>query len=261
MNIFPSQLLLRRELAFLVVFLLGLFTTERHAFAMFEGVTLLNWQMAPEYCKARLSDDWRNRNGSRWHFPINEPLISKWKQQIGPAWAHMHHYCVGKALMFIAEQPSELARTRLGRETAYSLAIGEINYTRSKTEPRTTFWKLMTMDMAQANAGAGRIDEALALLTILQELHPDEAQVYVTAANIMARRNRLDEAMATLETGLKRSKDVGAVLFWLAQYTFDHGDVARATELLGKAEASGMRMDSLRERMGISSVQADTPPD
>lgn len=219
--------------------------------AMFTDITTRNFMLLPEYCQVKLSENRRN-NGSLWNFPKDQRKIRKWKEFIGHDWEHLHHYCVGRVLMMIAESEGELQRTKLTRQKAYSLAAAEINYTRNNALPgaRSPIAKEMLIYQSRAYAGAGNVKLALSQLEQYRKSFPNDVDTYVAMGTILGHEHRYDDAIAILEQGLPQVKKQGPILFWLARFYFEIGNHQRAMELTEQAEAAGMKMDSLRQRMG-----------
>lgn len=208
--------------------------------------TPLQYALLPDYCKARMSDHFQNRQGTwRNRFPINEAQIKHWKQKVGADFIHMHHYCAGLGWLMNAETLSSDRKT-----WAYKQAELEINYTIGRSRPTSPIWLEMNIAQARARAGLGKRKEAIAQLTQLQAQNPKSPDVYVVIAQILDRSGQTEEAISVLENGMAKTSEKGPLLFYLARYYYDIGDVNKAAELTPIAEAQGMKMDSLRERLG-----------
>jgi tetratricopeptide (TPR) repeat protein len=186
---------------------------------------------------------------------MSKEQIAYWKK-VTPNFADIHHYCWGLLFLSRAQQLGNMTQSR----KMFGLAAGEIRYTRSRSNERSPLWGEMTLNYARATEGTGARDEAIQLLVQLRELHPDNAHTYVALAETLERGRKLDEAIALLEEGLKMAKPKGPILFWLARYHFDAGNVERAAELLPLAEQEGMKMDSLRERLDSSAAMRTGTP-
>jgi hypothetical protein len=66
----------------------------------------------------------------------------------------------------------------------------------------------------------------------------------------LKRRGKLNDAIALLEQGLEKASKQGPLLYWLAQYQYEVGDLTRAAETAARAEAAGMKMRSLNRKLG-----------
>lgn len=207
--------------------------------------TQLQFYFLPEYCQAKMADFGSNRAG-RWRerFPINERLIKSWKERIGYDFVHMHHYCAG--LGYLATTPP-----------TYHRAVPEINYTRSKSRPGSPLWADMSINYARAVEGLGRRGEAIEILTDLQGQEPTNVDVYVALGATLKRAGKLEDAIAALEEGVTQAGNKRPALFWLAHYYHEAGDINRAAELTRLAEQAGMKMDSLREKLGPAMNRVD----
>jgi tetratricopeptide (TPR) repeat protein len=220
----------------------------------------LDIYLLPEHCQMKLADFGNNRDGS-WpvRIPVNEKRIAYWRGLIGPDWRHMHHYCAGLALLALARDPARLERRNRSASFIYRQASAEMNYTISRSNSRQPLWIEMNMNQAKALAGQGKVNDAVDKLTKLIALAPANQDLYVTLAKMEHRRGKVEEAVAILEAGLERAKVKGPILFYLARYTYDMGDVQRAAELTLRAEKAGMKMDSLREKLGSAIAPAAGP--
>ena len=218
-----------------------MFAQSAHAFT-FEP-TELQYYLMPDYCKAKMSDFHRNREGS-WsvRFPIDEKRIAYWKNAIGNDFKHMHHYCAGLVALSRAQtNPSS---------GAWRGAVSEISYTLSRSQPGSPLWKQMTIDYARALEGMGDGDKAMELLTQLVQRYPNNGDAYIALARTLERNGDLPGGIAVLEKGMRHVAKKGPLLFYLARYVYDLGEVERATELTLEAEKAGMKMDSLRKHLG-----------
>lgn len=211
----------------------------------------LQYDLMPDHCKARMSDHHRNRNRS-WaiRLPINEQEISYWKKKVGPDWPHMHHYCGGLGWLMLAESPTMQRRQGKSRHWGYRQADHEISYTINKSSPSSPIWIEMNIAQARARAGLGNLDQALAQFLALQKLAPNRSDVYIEMAKVQKRSGKTEDAIVTLEEGMRKASQKGPILFYLARYYYDVGDLEKARELTASAERQGMKMDSLKQRLG-----------
>jgi predicted Zn-dependent protease len=208
--------------------------------------TPLQFALLPDHCKARLVDFYAHREGSWKHkFPINETRITRYRKLIGPDYAHMHHYCAGLAHLARANEKPR------NSHNAFRVAKGEISYTLSRSNPQQPLWIEMSIAHAKAAAGLGEVDAALAELRALLKLAPDNEVIYLAIAQIQKRAGAINDAINTLEEGLRQNGKPGPLLFFLAQYHADLGDITEARTLAQKAEAAGMKMDRLKKRLAI----------
>jgi len=228
-----------------VVLGLALCTPAAHAFTF--QPNKMQYYLMPDYCKAKMSDFHANREGF-WsiRFPINEKEIAYWKHRIGSDWHHMHHYCAGVAYLSEAQDPADRRA-----DWHYHLAVMEIRYTWSKSGPTAPLWPQMTLDYARANEGNGDRQKALELLTQLIGQAPDNPHVYLALAQTLKRGGDLEKAIPVLEEGLKKVKVKGPLLFYLPRFYYEAGNVDRAAELIPAAEKAGMKMDTLRKKLGM----------
>jgi tetratricopeptide (TPR) repeat protein len=215
--------------------------------------TELQFFLLPEHCKAKVGGDSGNRSKG---LALSDERTAYWEKTLRQDWLHLHHYCHGLVQLSGAQQSGNMSQAR----RLFRGAEQEIEYVRSRSNERSPLWGEMTLNYARAREGTGARDAAIQLLVQLRELHPDNAHTYVALAQTLERGQKLDEAVAVLEEGLKRATPKGPILFWLARYQSDAGNVERAAELLPLAEQEGMKMDSLRERLGSSAAtQAGMP--
>jgi len=156
----------------------------------------------------------------------------------------MHHYCAGLGYLMQAQSPS-YKRKRY----AYKRAQQEIAYTIGKSQPKSPLWLEMNIAQAKAKAGQRKWNLAIAQLTRLQAQYPSRPEVYITVAQIYKRQGKTGKAIAALEDGMKATSKKGPLLFYLARYYYEIGDINKAAELTPIAEAHGMKMDSLKARL------------
>lgn len=214
-----------------------------HAFTWEPTPTL--FALMPEHCKARLADHQRNRRGEWKHrFPINEPRIREYRQLIGHDFIHMHHYCAGLGHLMLANT------SRARSQWNFKRAEAEIDYTIGRSNPSEPLWVEMNIAQARARSGLGKHSEAIRQLERLLTLQPDNETIYVELAQVKRRAGNINDAIAILEEGLAKGAKEGPIMFYLARYHWDLGDTERARELTERAEAAGMKMDSLRAKLG-----------
>lgn len=217
--------------------------------------------LLPEYCKAKLADSPQNRQG-RWNvrLPVNEQRIDYWRAQIGADWPHLGQYCGGLIYLSMAQSPTEIRRSRDTAAGLFQRAAGAIGTARDQVTPGSALWAEMGVKQARALEGAGNREAALNRLVELQQLVPENTDVYVALGQTLKRGGQLRDAIAILEEGLENVRNDGPLLFYLARYYYAAGDIQRAAELLPQAEEKGMKMDSLRERLpsDAASVGAET---
>jgi tetratricopeptide (TPR) repeat protein len=180
---------------------------------------------------------------------MSKEQIAYWKK-VTPNFVDIHHYCWGLLFLSRAQQPRNMANA----QGMFRSAAKQIDYVRSRSSERSPLWGEMTLKYARAKEGMGARDEAIRLLVQLRKLSPGNAHTSVALAQTLERGEKLDEAIAVLEEGLKVANPKGPMLFWLARYHYDAGNTERAAELLPLAEQEGMKMDSLRERLGASTA-------
>lgn len=210
--------------------------------------TRLEYYLMPPYCQARMSDFYMNRRGAwRIHLPINEDEIDRWKSTIGYDWANLHHYCFGTVLLSKTQMPGK----RDKRSFYYKQAVQEIDYTRSRSKVGAPLWDKMTVDYARALEGTGNVQQALAELATLLQRSPEHTPTRLAMAQTLERQGELPKAIKVLEEGLPSASEKGPLLFYLARYYYESGDLLRARQTLELAEQSGMKMDSLREDLGL----------
>jgi tetratricopeptide (TPR) repeat protein len=202
--------------------------------------------LLPEHCKARLVDFYAHREG-RWRhkFPINERKVTQYRRLIGSDFMNMHHYCAG--LVFLSEAQRNPKRAK----SLFKQAKGEIDYTLKRSNPKQPLWIEMSIAQAKTSAGLGQTQQALAQLRELLKLQPDNETVYLEIAKIQKRTGRINDAIFTLEAGIRNNAKEGPMLFFLADYYWDLGDVEKARALTVKAEAAGMKMERMREKLGM----------
>ncbi|WP_156427704.1 tetratricopeptide repeat protein [Thiohalocapsa sp. ML1] len=195
------------------------------------------------------TSEWRREAASML---VPESQIPQWKKRVGPDFLHVHHYCFGLSWLSKAEDPENRSRAAW----AYRQAVGEIDYTRSKSRPGAPLWEVMSIDYARALAGNGQWGESQAVFQDLLADNPSNSDIWVAYAKQLKRRRKLNDAIALLEQGLEKANKKGPLLYWLAIYQFDLGDLTRAAETTARAEAAGMKVDSLKRRLGRTAVPA-----
>jgi tetratricopeptide (TPR) repeat protein len=114
----------------------------------------------------------------------------------------------------------------------------------------------MSISYARALAGSGQWGESQAVFQDLLADNPSNSDIWVEYAKQLKRRGKLNDAIALLEQGLEKANKKGPLLYWLAVYQYDLGDLARAAETTARAEAAGMKVDSLKRRLGRTGVPA-----
>ena len=126
------------------------------------------------------------------------------------------------------------------------------------------------MNLAQARARAGlartarsegdndlaskEYERATSQLVNLQRQSPGRADIYVELAKLLDSEGKVTEAIDVLEQGMEKVSKKGPLLFYLARYYYSLGDTDKAAALTARAEASGMKMDSLRRMLDARSA-------
>lgn len=209
------------------------------------------YAMLPPYCQAKFADFAANRRGEWQHrFRMPEKQIKGWAQAVGSDWRHLHHYCAGRVWLSAAKDRNYLRKKRTDASGIFARAHGEIRYTWEKSRPGAPLWNRMTIDYAEAFEGMGQRKQAVDLLRGLLQKDPADADAYVALAQTLRRARKRDQALQVLRQGAKRAKEKGPVLYWLATYSYQAGDLRRARAYTKQAEAAGMNMDAMRRRLG-----------
>jgi tetratricopeptide (TPR) repeat protein len=217
--------------------------------------------LLPDYCQAKMSDYMRGPvagkigSTSPWRREAASMLvpashIPRWKQKVGSTdFLHLHHYCHGLAIMSSAEDPGALRKSGYSAKERYAQAVKEIDYTRSKSRPGAPLWDVMSIAYARALAGAGQWSQSKAVFEDVIASSPRDPDAWVEYAKLLKRRGEINDAISLLEQGLKMANNSGPLLYWLAIYQYDLGDLTRAAETAQQAQAAGMKMDSLTRKL------------
>ena len=202
----------------------------------------------PEHCKAAVSRGLKGDRRRRDDFALMpDAEIARWRQKVGPDFEHLSHYCRGLVLMSRALDPST---ARAERRQLLKGAASAIDESRWRSQPGTAIWIEMSLKYGRALSGSGRPEQAEEIYTQGLEQYGGIAEVWTEYAQFLKRRGKLNDAISVLEIGLSKTSKAGPLLFWLAQYYFELGDLEKAAVLADKAEAEGMKMDRLRRRLG-----------
>jgi tetratricopeptide (TPR) repeat protein len=223
--------------------------------------TELEFYTLPDYCKAKMSSLLRGNPRAHTYsrMLMSKTQIERWQKRVGSDFKHLHHYCRGVALLSLAEDPVRRERVRMGRnrvkpsrEHLYKEAVSEIAYTRNQSGPSRPLWKPMSLDYGRALAGARQSNQANKVFEQVIERFPRSADAWVAHARAVKRRGDVNGSISILEEALNNVGDDGrgSVLFWLANYQLDLGDINRARETTGRAEAAGMEVDRLWRKLG-----------
>ena len=159
----------------------------------------------------------------------------------------------------LAESPTMLQRSGRSQHYAYGQAEGETGYTISYSQPSAPLWIDMNIAQARARAGLEKYDDAIAQLSDLLIQAPTRSEIYVELAKILSKAGKVQDAINVLEKGMDKVANKGPLLFYLAHYYYDIGDVERSVKLTGRAEAAGMKMDSLRKRFKEENAASEPP--
>ena len=214
----------------------------------------IDYYLAPDYCKARFSQkDIKSPADSWTRYP--ESGIKKWASRIGPVWRHMHHYCLGKAVLTRLQTQRSTSLRGKDIHDEYRRAVDLIEYTWSKASPGSPLWDEMSIDYARALEGTGEIDKSVNVLVDLQKASPKHVAVYVALAKTLKRAGKITDAIATLETAPADMKPTGPIEFYLAHFYFDVGDTEKSRHYLVLAEHSGMKMASLKKQLDLKEQQ------
>jgi tetratricopeptide (TPR) repeat protein len=251
-----------------------LFASPSHAFLW--QPTEIQFALLPAHCKASIA---RKLKGAHW----DQREVNHWKGQsdvwesrIGADFVHMHHYCAGLGWLTLAENPSMRAQTNYSVRWSYARAVGEISYTIGRSNPSSPLWTEMNLAQARARAGLARTaraegdddlaskeyDRAASQLVSLQRQSPGRADIYIELAKLLDSEEKVTEAIDVLEQGMEKVSKKGPLLFYLARYYYSLGDLDKAAALTTRAEAAGMKMDSLRRKLGSerSTEESTTQP-
>lgn len=155
-----------------------------------------------------------------------------------------------------AESPTLLRKRNRSAKMAYGQAKSEIAYVIKQSRPTFPLWIEMNIAQARARAGLKQYDEAVAQLANLQQQAPKRPEIYVELAKVLKKSGKVADAIDVLEKGLDNASKKGPLLFYLAHYYYDRGNLERSAQFMARAEAEGMKMDSLRRRLGPSEKSA-----
>jgi tetratricopeptide (TPR) repeat protein len=235
------------------------------AFALGWVPTTKQYFLLPDYCKAKMSDYMRGPvagkigSTSAWrreaaNAMVPESQIPRWKKRVGADFLHLHHYCYGLALMNDAEDPR---KSRGESRRIYRRAVGEVDYTRSKSRPGAPLWEVMSISYARALGGAGEWSQSQEVFQELLAANPTNPDIWVEYARQLKGNGKVNDAVSLLEQGLEKTQNKGPLLYWLAVYQLDLGDLTRARETTIRAEAAGMKVESLKRRLGRREFPAE----
>jgi tetratricopeptide (TPR) repeat protein len=229
--------------------------------------TTKQYFLLPDYCQAKMSEHMRGPlageigRTSVWRgeaavMLVPEAQMPRWKNRVGADFLHLHHYCYALALMNDADDPVLRRRGGASPGAIYGQALAQIEATRSKSRPGAPLWEVMTISYARALAGSGDWGESQAVFQELLANNPSNSDIWLEYAKQLKRRGKVNDAITLLEQGLDKANKKGPLLYWLAIYQFDLGDLTRAAETTARAEAAGMKVDSLKRRLGRTAVPA-----
>lgn len=219
--------------------------------------TELHFHLSAAYCKARFAaPDLHDLSNSYVRVPPAE--IRRWQKMTGDIWRHMHHYCYGAVLLTEAlgsgngDTNVSPSRRRALLQGKFERAANEMQYTISKDSDRNPLWGVMRIKQARAYEGAGNRKRALGLLAAVAKRQPENDEVYVAIAQTYARSGDLLSAIDALEAGARVAKNKKAIYFYLAQYSFDSGNIEQARLFTEQAESEGLEMTRMRQRLESS---------
>jgi tetratricopeptide (TPR) repeat protein len=128
--------------------------------------------------------------------------------------------------------------------------VKELHYSFERSSPSFPFWEVIALRYAEALHGAGKRREAHELIDKVLEERPGSADAYKLGAQFRRREGKLNEGINYLRDGLEAGAEPGGLLYYLANLYYELGDFNNAREAMVAAEASGMKVDRLRKRLG-----------
>lgn len=149
-----------------------------------------DYALLPPYCKARDSDD-------------HSAEHQAWKKRMGEDFIHIHHYCHGLHSRNLANSTTD----RKQKNALLQAAVSEIEYLHEHASPKFSLLPKIAYDQGQIYEQMDLPIEALKKYQQSISLNPKNSQPYLALSYIYMKQNNKNEAIATLEQGLKYKPD------------------------------------------------------
>jgi tetratricopeptide (TPR) repeat protein len=204
------------------------------------------WQVWPEYCRARYVVSGAGRE-SAFASRISQNEVQRWQSSIGSeAWYALHHYCGGLTWMDRADKRPEKAL----RQSELGIAIDEFNFYLQRTPPEHPVYAEAQVRVCICRERLGDIEDALRACDLAIRAQPANPIGYSAKAMVLRRHKKADEARLVLEEGNRRTAGQSAELqYFLGLISFDSKEYPKAVEYARKAYALGYPLPGLRNKL------------
>lgn len=153
----------------------------------------------------RLPDVCRYMQG----YGYETPRGVAYRQQIGVALEHVHHYCRGLRDMFFARFAPVPPDHRRG---LWSRALGEVDYMIKNTPQTNLLMPEFWYQRGEILLALGDMFEAQRAFEQSRQLKPDYWPAYTSWADFLIQNRRFDEARAVIDLGLQNAPDTPQLL-------------------------------------------------
>lgn len=155
--------------------------------------TASDYALLPPYCKARAG------KGS----PAN---IKMWKQKIGSAFLHVHHYCASLHSLRLAKNMFPTNKNQQqDKNGLLSAAIGEIEYMESHAEATNILFPYIYTTKAEIYLEANQDTKALEYFNKAINANKKFTKPYALVSDYYKKKGMKKPAREILEAGLKYS--------------------------------------------------------
>ena len=201
------------------------------------------WAAWPAFCRARQASIW----GDSGYSPsVSQADIAHWKEALGAAFEHIHHYCWA-----LNSYNRAKAATDPQRQTYYwNRVIDDATYAFKRIGPADTLSPDIAWLLAEAFDATGNAAKGEAVLRDVQSAQPNAARPYVALALLLKRQGKLPEAVRWLERGNRTTEFKSAEInYTLGLFLIDQKRFEEAKECAVRAYALGYPLPGLKEKL------------
>lgn len=161
----------------------------------------------PPYCKARIFQKQVDGQDSAQY--------KVWMKRLGPDFLHVHHHCAGLFTQMLANRITDKHQ----RNIQLDQAIKEMDYILEHASPKFGLLPKVSFDQGNIYEQMNQPDKAMQAYQKSISFNPKNPQPYIALSNLYIKQKNKNEALATLEQGLKYKPDSKSLIKQLEKLT------------------------------------------
>ena len=207
--------------------------------------TAKEWQVWPEYCRARYVVSAAGKHSNYVH-QVPAAMVEQWARTLGAAWNPLHHYCA--ALAYIGRGKVESDKTVAAFN--YQRAIQNLTYTIDRTPQQHPMYLQILIRFAQAHRGLRHHERAALYLRQAVRLFPKSPTPYAALGDHLYKTGQFADARDILLEGNAATDGASAEIhYFLGLTSIALGDYDAALEQAREAYSRGYPLPGLRDKL------------